>query len=198
MDASPAAHAVEAAAETATEAAIVEEMQIENAKTELSLQQKDSSTTSNRIRSFTDAALKFLSNASNETLGACAIGLCASTYLILGRVGLVLIGTVGGVVLHATWEGSQDDDGTDIAPQKRRHRRKELGIDVAKRILDWKARKRDEEGGFESEGVKVEASVATRPLDYSEFRPATGAALTSLTDAIIRDYVKYVNEITSP
>src|SRR5690242_15354889 len=47
-----------------------------------------------------DATLRFFANASNETLGACVVGLCASTYLVLGRFGLVLIGAVGGVVLH--------------------------------------------------------------------------------------------------
>src|SRR3954451_11700486 len=45
-----------------------------------------------------DATLRFFATASNETLGACVVGLCASTYLVLGRVGLVLIGAVGGVV----------------------------------------------------------------------------------------------------
>jgi hypothetical protein len=194
MDAfSPAALAVEATTEAAADAAVVEGLQIENAKAELSLRQKEISTTSDKIRYFTDLVLTFLSNASNDTLGACAIGLCASTYLVLGRVGLVLIGTVVGVVLHATWEGSHgDEDGTDNALRKRRPRRKELGIEVARRLLDWKARNRDGEAAVEDEGVKVEASVATRPLDYAEFRPATGAALTALTDAIIRDYVKYV------
>jgi hypothetical protein len=194
MDAfSPAAPEVDASVEAAAEAAVVEDLQIENARAEPTFRQKETSITSNRIYSFTNAALNFLSNASNETLGACTIGLCASTYLVLGRVGLVLIGAVGGIILHATWESSHDDeDGTDNALQKRRPRRKEIGIEVAKRLLDWKARKRGREAGVEGEGVKVEASVATKPLDYSEFRPATGAALTALTDAIVRDYVKYV------
>jgi hypothetical protein len=196
MDASsPAAPAADAAAEAAAEATaeatVVEELKIEEAKAEPTLRRNECSTTSTRIRYFTDAALKFLSTASNETLGACAIGLCASTYLVLGRVGLVLIGTVAGVTLHATWESSYDDeDDTVDALQQRRPRRRELGIEVARRLLDWKARKRDGEAGVEGEGVKVEASVARKPLDYTEFRPATAAALTALTDAIIRDYVK--------
>jgi hypothetical protein len=192
---SPAAPALEAAAEaaaeTAAEATVVEELKNEDAKAEPTLRRNEYLTTPTRIRYFTDVALKFLSNASNETLGACAIGLCASTYLVLGRVGLVLIGTVAGVALHATWESSYDgEDDTVDAVQKRRPRRRELGIEVARRLLDWKARKRDGEAGVEGEGVKVEASVARKPLDYTEFRPATAAALTALTDAIIRDYVK--------
>lgn len=39
--------------------------------------------------------LRFLSDATNETLAACFIGLGASTYIVFGRLGLVLIGVVG-------------------------------------------------------------------------------------------------------
>ena len=84
-----------------------------------------------------DATLHFFANASNETLGACAVGLCASTYLVLGRVGLVLIGAVGGIVLHATWE-SQQGAGSDGDEAHANRRKKELGIEVAHRILDWR------------------------------------------------------------
>jgi hypothetical protein len=42
------------------------------------------SLTSEKLRDVTDAVLSFLSTANNETLGACAIGLCATTYLVLG------------------------------------------------------------------------------------------------------------------
>src|SRR5277367_4066951 len=57
---------------------------------------------SEKLRDLTNATLNFLSTASNETLGAFVVGLAASTYLVLGRLGLVLIGAVGGVILHAT------------------------------------------------------------------------------------------------
>lgn len=145
------------------------------------------------IHGLTDVALTFLSNASNETLGACAIGLCATTYFVLGRVGLVLIGTVAGVVLHATWEGSQDGgDGNHGASQKTVARRKELGIEVAKRVLDWKDKRKGPESETEEESLRVEGSIIRTVLDFSDFKPETGAALTSLTDAVIRDYVKYV------
>ena len=65
------------------------------------------------VRTLTDRTLHFLATASNETLGACLVGLSAGTYLILGRVGLVLIGVVGGVVLHATFEGNPQSGGGD-------------------------------------------------------------------------------------
>src|SRR6266480_6019842 len=51
------------------------------------------------LQRFADRAIDFLSSASNETLGACLVGLGATTYFILGRVGLVVIGVAGGIVL---------------------------------------------------------------------------------------------------
>jgi hypothetical protein len=155
---------------------------------------KGLSTSSERISSFTTSALRFLAGASNETLGACAVGLCASTYLVLGRIGLVLIGVAGGVVLQATWEVSNDDDsGGRGSLQPGQARRRELGLEVAKRVLDWRDRRKASEGeDGEGADVQVEESMAHKFPDYSNFQPETGAALTSLTDAIVRDYVQYV------
>ncbi|OCT53662.1 PX domain-containing protein [Cladophialophora carrionii] len=129
-----------------------------------------------------DATLKFLANASNETLGACAVGLCASTYLVLGRVGLVLIGAVGGVVLHATWEshygGRSEEEKAELD-----RRRKELGVEVARRVLDWRERRAPGDDESDSNESKV--------LDYSDFEPETRASLTNFTDAVMRDYVRW-------
>jgi hypothetical protein len=153
-----------------------------------------SSSSSEKLTSLTTTTLQFLANASSEKLGACAIGLCASTYLILGRVGLVLIGAVGGVVLHATWESSGDERG---GPQNSIHpslsKRREVGLEVAKRVLDW----RDENKPAGNEDAQVEEAqseglTAPRRLDLSGFKSETGAALTNLVDAIIRDYVQCV------
>ncbi|KAL8728654.1 MAG: hypothetical protein Q9181_005267 [Wetmoreana brouardii] len=137
--------------------------------------------------------LQFLSTASNGTLGACLAGLGAITYLLLGRAGLVLIGTVGGVVLHATWEEHVAQPGDRVGSAEvgtRRRRGDEL--DVLCRALDW--RRKCQGGASDDNDVvdDVEDKVYTRKsLDFSQFEPATGAALTSLTDAVIRDYVKY-------
>ena len=162
---------------------------------ESSTSPKKTTSSQDTIRVFTDAALKFLANANNETLGACAIGLCASTYLILGRVGLVLIGAVGGVVLHATWEASNDGEIPAGGSDKAASRKRELGLEVAKRVLDWRDRRTSLNKEDQSEDTKVEASVSATPLNYDGFRAATSAALTTLTDAIIRDYVKFVKLI---
>ncbi|KAF2272226.1 uncharacterized protein EI97DRAFT_426739 [Westerdykella ornata] len=137
------------------------------------------------LKSLTDRTLRFLATASNETLGACLVGLGAGTYIVLGRVGLILIGVVGGVVLHATWEGSLAVKDGERVP-------KELRVDVARRLLDWRGRDTSEKKAVDNEDVQVDLKLLTgRELDYSDFRPETAAALTDLTDAVIRDYVKW-------
>ena len=147
------------------------------------------------LKTLTDRALHFLATASNETIGACLVGLSAGTYLVLGRVGLLLIGVVGGVVLHATWEGQSHGEGDNKA-QKHEARRRELGADVARRVLDWRGnvtqgKDKTLEDASHSMDVKL---YAGKELDFSDFRPETAAALTELTDAVIRDYVKYVRD----
>ncbi|EXJ95538.1 hypothetical protein A1O1_00660 [Capronia coronata CBS 617.96] len=138
-----------------------------------------------------DATLRFFANASNETLGACAVGLCASTYLVLGRVGLVLIGAVGGVVLHATWE-SQYSGEPDPEKRDSNRRRKELGIEVAHRVLGWREEQRTKEGDEAvSDDANIEVESASKALDYSNFEPETGEALNNLTDAVVRNYVTW-------
>lgn len=162
--------------------------------------QKDQNATSKAppldLRALTDHALTFLSTASNETLGACLVGLGASTYLILGRVGLILIGVVGGVVLHATWEGQGHGTRAHDAGPSGDPRRRELGVDIAHRILDWRdapgGKKKDSDGGDAQDDSDLAVRLFSgKDLDYSAFRPETAAALTELTDAVIRDYVKW-------
>ncbi|KAF4636989.1 hypothetical protein G7Y89_g1086 [Cudoniella acicularis] len=120
--------------------------------------------------------LHFLSTASTETIGGIAVGLAACTYLVLGKIGLVLIGAVGGVILHATWEGQSPLAGTveDI--------RREKGLDVVKRLLDLR------ELQIRDEGEEKGQIVAT---DFEGFLPETETALNELVDAVIRDYVKW-------
>ena len=156
-------------------------------------QRKGEQTTPFDVKAFTNHALHFLATASNETLGACLVGLGAGTYLILGRVGLVLIGVVGGVVLHATWEGqSQGGEDTEQMGKSSEARKRELGAHVAHRILDWRDN-RAKGNAEHSDGSDLSLKLYLgKTLDYSEFKPETAAALTELTDAIIRDYVKYV------
>ncbi len=154
-------------------------------------------TASDRLRAFQNSALRFLSNASNETLGACAVGLAASTYLVLGRLGLVLIGAVGGIVLHANWEAQGDyKPGTGDDPIiEGARKKKELGIQIVNRVLDWRDKKHDrreaERGLNTLEVDQNDTADPAKPVDYLEFPPDTRKALDNLTDAIIRDYVKW-------
>ena len=137
------------------------------------------------LQSFTDKALNFLATASNETLGACLVGLGATTYIVLGRVGLVFIGVAGGVVLQATWDGTRNGRGDHAARLAETERRREAGVDVVKRVLDWRSSSRAE---FHAEDSRIYASQA---LDYSSFEPETAAALDAFTTAVIKDYVHY-------
>ncbi|KAI4249363.1 MAG: hypothetical protein L6R42_009032, partial [Xanthoria sp. 1 TBL-2021] len=138
--------------------------------------------------------LQFLSTASNETLGACLAGLGAATYFILGRIGLVLIGVVGGVVLHAIWEerNSQCDNHAESAEAKARKRREDA-LSILHRVLNWRnqddIRQPEVNGDLNAFGFKPSS---LKQLGFSDLEPATGAALTGLTDAVIRDYVKYM------
>ncbi|KAI9699580.1 MAG: hypothetical protein M1820_007079 [Bogoriella megaspora] len=143
--------------------------------------------------SLTNRVLQFLSEASNETLGACLVGLGATTYLILGRVGLVLIGVVSGVALHAHWVNKEEDGADPDSKAQEAKRRKEVGLDVAQRMLDWRQKMKTFEGHDRTDSaaaisVKMQSG---KNLDYSNFQPDTGAALNDLTEAIIQDYVKY-------
>ncbi len=142
------------------------------------------SNASAKAHDLTSRILEFLSNASNETLGACIIALGATTWLVLGRVGLVIIGVVGGVVLHATWEGTVQGNATDDIKATEAGKRREKGLEIVGRVLDWREKTK---GGTESDHV---GSSGQRALDFSDFQPETGAALTTLTDAVIRDYVR--------
>lgn len=75
--------------------------------------------------------LRFLSTASNEVIGGIAVALAVCTYLILGRVGLLLIGALAGIILHATWEGQ------GVLAGSVEDARREKGLDVVKRVLEW-------------------------------------------------------------
>jgi len=143
------------------------------------------------VQALTDRALHFLATASNETLGACLVGLGVITYLVLGRIGLVLIGVVGGVVLHATWEGNTNNNGDDRA-RGEEVRRRETGLDVAHRVLDWRTTvAQSKEGGLYGDSSMDVKLCSGKNLDYAEFRPETASALNELTNAVIRDYVRY-------
>ncbi|GAM86609.1 hypothetical protein ANO11243_046230 [Dothideomycetidae sp. 11243] len=151
------------------------------------------------VQQWIDRALNFFSHASNETLGACFVGLGASTYLVLGRVGLVLIGVVGGIALHATWEGDSLNagPGADRAETEAKKRR-ELGLEVVQRVWRWREQQQKLQADTHgSEGLSEELEdiklklYKGKDLDFADLRPETAAALDTFTTAVIRDYVKW-------
>lgn len=144
------------------------------------------------VQEYTNKALEFAATASNETLGAWLIGLCAATYYVLGRLGLVLMGFLCGVALHASWEGGTGGGADDDSIVKEAQRRREVGLDVVARVLDWRDNKSKAKVGADT-GIHEADAKPAEILDYSKFAPATANALTELTDAVIRDYVKYAN-----
>ncbi|KKZ60384.1 hypothetical protein EMCG_04867 [[Emmonsia] crescens] len=132
-----------------------------------------------------DQCLQFLSSANHATLAALGGVILAATYLFLGRLSLVLFGVFAGVGLHASWEGYKES-GDESVKSDLSIRRRELGIEVANRLLSW-----DESRTADKSSKKTSlADISTTELDYSDFQPATAAALNTLTDAIIRDYVR--------
>lgn len=151
---------------------------------------KQSAPSTPSSKNLLDAALDFLSTSNNETLLGVFGLLAVGTYVILGRIGLLLIGVALGVLLHASWEGpSHHNDSEDSrTPRKRR----ELALEVSQRLLDWPKRALPAEASNEIEAGALVApeDLSSSDLDYETFRPATAAALRSLTDAVIQDYVK--------
>ena len=115
---------------------------------------------------YINKALQFLASASTETLGGIVIGLGACTYLVLGRIGLLLIGVIAGVVLHATWEKRSGVITED--------ERKQKGLDVLKRIFEL----RDTKIVSSNENDLKDASNDS----FNDYQPETAMALNELVD----------------
>ncbi|THC93189.1 hypothetical protein EYZ11_007340 [Aspergillus tanneri] len=107
-----------------------------------------------------------------------------ATYALLGRFGLVLIGLLSGIFLHSSWEGLNNGDSPNP------HRRRELSLNIANKLLDWSKRNHTETGpGPDDFGQHFNEDIHDLMPGYSSFGPETAAALNTLTEAIIRDYV---------
>lgn len=128
-------------------------------------------------QSLTDHVLHFCSAASNEAIVAAGVCLAAVTVILFGRIGLVLVGIVAGIILHASWGDAYLQSHGGVP-------RREL----ARRLLDWP--KKEFEDNEISQDIALSRRSSRVAVDYSKLPPATAAALNSLTDAIIRDYVK--------
>lgn len=132
---------------------------------------------------------RFLSTATTESLSAVGVGLAATTYFVLGRVGLVLIGAFGGIALFVAWEARNPDVTRAI--------RGETSSDLLARVIEY--RKTDQKQGGEAKGENESAEAAFDPAQeelalgraFENFRPETRQALDALVEAVVRDYVKW-------
>jgi hypothetical protein len=142
-------------------------------------------------KEFINATLHFLSTSTNETLLGVFALLALVTYIILGRLGLLLIGVGLGVILHASWEGSDNEYSDQASHAQKSNRRRELALEVSNRLLDWPKRadaldiQRGDDGS-----ISTLEDMSSADLEYATFQPATADALRTLTDAVIKDYVK--------
>jgi hypothetical protein len=126
---------------------------------------------------FITKVLQFLSTATPGTLGGVAVGLSAITYFILGKLGLVLIGAFGGIVLFISYQARH--------PEVSRAVRGETGFEVLQRLmLELK-----KDASELVDDYKEDEQAVLRSFD--DFRPETREAMTALVDAVIRDYVKW-------
>ncbi|KAJ5668814.1 PX-associated sorting nexin 13 [Penicillium macrosclerotiorum] len=133
-----------------------------------------------------DRILDFLATSSHETLLGVFVFLAILTYIILGRIGLVLIGIGLGVVLHASWEGpghAAEEGGRLANTQEKK------GAGAGEWPKHVSLVDQDAQDG--SSPVAVPEDLSAVDLDFARFQPATAAALRSLTDAVIKDYVKF-------
>lgn len=122
-------------------------------------------------------ALKFISEATPTTLAGIAVGFSAILYAILGRIGLLLIGAVAGVLAFISLEAKN--------PAIAQAVRGEKGPEVLDRL--WLDMKQIKTSDCSQDEDAEEAAIKS----FDDFRPETRDALGGLVDAVIRDYVKW-------
>ncbi|KAL1909174.1 hypothetical protein Sste5344_005056 [Sporothrix stenoceras] len=132
---------------------------------------------------------KSSASAAFASLSAVGVGLAATTYFVLGRVGLVLIGAFGGIALFVAWEARNPDVTRAI--------RGETSSDLLSRVIEY--RKKDQKEGGEAKAEKEGSEASFDPSQeelalgraFENFRPETRQALDGLVEAVVRDYVKW-------
>ncbi|KAL4869956.1 hypothetical protein BDV12DRAFT_208069 [Aspergillus spectabilis] len=141
-----------------------------------------------QLKDLMDFVLQFLSTCSNETLLLVLACLAGATYIILGRLGLLLIGAALGVTLHASWESAQDGYPTGSQSFNRKH----VSLNIVHKLLDWESgqRVKNSQDSIGAGETFIEGSSSTN-LGTSSFGPVTATAVQSLIDAAVRDYVNY-------
>ncbi|KAK4191171.1 PXA domain-containing protein [Podospora australis] len=135
-------------------------------------------TATNEDEDLTTKVFRFLATATPQTLGGVAVGLCATTYLVLGKLGLVFIGAFGGIVTFIQWEQRN----LEVA----RIVRGERGVEVLARLLEAQRT-------APSEKVETESQASPGALirSFEDLQPETRVAMNEFVDAVIDNYVKW-------
>lgn len=120
-----------------------------------------------------DRILAFLSSASPETLAAISIGGAAVLYVVLGKLGLLVIGVAAGAVGHAALGMKRDKSPSGVHE------------------LFERARQRIADGDGGGDGALLDVKPSAQTPDFSILPPETAKAFEELTDAAVRDYVRY-------
>ncbi|POR31847.1 Uncharacterized protein TPAR_07960 [Tolypocladium paradoxum] len=123
-------------------------------------------------------ALQFFSTATPPTLAGVAVVFSGITYAILGKVGLLIIGALGGVVAFVSLEARNPDIARAVRGEK--------GPEILDRVwLDLQSAKPQDGDGADDKDDEAAFKA------FDDFRPDTRDALCGLVDAVIRDYVKW-------
>ncbi|KAE8144357.1 PXA domain-containing protein [Aspergillus avenaceus] len=148
-------------------------------------------------KEYTAFILNFLSTCSNEALLGVLACLVGATYILLGRLGLILIGLASGIALHASWEGSGMQRTSALLGIRIPNTRRNSALDVSQRLLDWP---KHTQRVVESNQYDLQETQIgnMEEVEYSSFRPQTALALRSLTDAAMRNYVNHWYEQIAP
>ncbi|PHH90779.1 hypothetical protein CDD83_2670 [Cordyceps sp. RAO-2017] len=130
----------------------------------------------------TAKGLHFISTATPGTLAGIAVAFSGVTYAILGRIGLLVIGAVGGVIAFASLEAKHPDIARAVRGEK--------GPEILDRV--WLDLQKDRPRDGDAAGAPQDSQDDAAALKaFDDFRPETREALGGLVDAVIRDYVKW-------
>ncbi|KAL4733288.1 PXA domain-containing protein [Aspergillus similis] len=139
-----------------------------------------------QLKQLLDSALYFLSTCSNETLLLVLVCLMGTTYMVLGRLGLLLIGTTLGVALHASWVGMDHSSSSEYTIIGR----KQLSLSIVHKLLNWEGTNPVKADlNTHDAGETRHRTLPVSDVDVLSLGPITASALHSLIDAAMRDYV---------
>ncbi|KAG6041699.1 hypothetical protein E4U41_002782 [Claviceps citrina] len=127
---------------------------------------------------FAAKAFKFISEATPLALGGVAVAISAVIYALLGRIGLVLIGALGGVLSFISIGARHPAIAQAI--------RGEEGSDVVQRV--WRELRNADTERTNSDGDGEDEATFK---SFDDFGPEIRDALSGLVDAIVRDYIKW-------